>query len=61
MSTKKIVSIVLLVVGVIVLLLSLTADVLGIGVHVGFGYQQILGTIVGAILAVVGLVLILRK
>lgn len=61
MNTKKIVGIVLLVVGIVVLLLSLTADVIGIGQHIGFGYWQILGTIAGAILAVVGLVLMLRK
>jgi hypothetical protein len=61
MSVKKIVSVVLLVVGVIVLLLSLTADVIGIGGNPAFGMYQILGTIGGAIVAGVGLVLLLRK
>jgi hypothetical protein len=61
MSVKKIVSIVLLVVGIIVLILSLTANVSGIGPNPTFGYLQILGSLAGAIMAVVGLVLILRK
>jgi hypothetical protein len=61
MNVKKIVSVVLLVVGVIVLLLSLTADVIGIGGNPAFGMYQILGTIGGAIVAGVGLVLLLRK
>jgi hypothetical protein len=61
MNVKKIVSVVLLVVGFIVLLLSLTADVIGIGGNPAFGMYQILGTIGGAIVAGVGLVLLLRK
>ena len=61
MNVKKIVSVVLLVVGVIVLLLSLTADVIGIGGNPAFGMYQISGTIAGAIVAGVGLVLLLRK
>lgn len=61
MSTKKIIGIVLLAVGVIVLLLSLTADVIGLGGNPTFGIQQILGTIGGVIVAAVGLVLLLLK
>lgn len=56
----KTAGIVLLVVGVVVLLLFLLADVLGFG-SPGFGLQQIGGTIVGAIVAVVGLVLTRKK
>ena len=61
MEGKKMAGIVLLVVGIVVLLLSLVADVLGIGSSPGFGSYQIVGTIVGAIVTVVGLVLTLKK
>ena len=61
MEGKKTAGIVLLVVGIIVLLLSLVADPIGIGGSPGFGYYQIGGTIVGAILTVVGLVLTVKK
>jgi HD-like signal output (HDOD) protein len=61
MGGKKTAGIVLLVVGLVVLLLSLSADVIGIGGSPAFGFRQIVGTIVGAIVAVVGLVLTLKK
>jgi hypothetical protein len=61
MGGKKTVGIVLLVVGVVILLLSLVADPIGIGGSPGFGRDQIIGTIGGAIVAVVGLVLTLKK
>ena len=53
----KTVGIVVLVVGIVVLLLSLVADLIGIGGNPSFGYYQIVGAIVGAVVAVVGLVL----
>ena len=59
---KKTLGVILLVVGVVILILSLAADPLGIGAgNVVFGPRQIAGTIVGAVLAVVGLILRLRK
>ena len=61
MGTKKTVGIVLIVVGIIGLILSVLADVIGIGGNPGFGPTQIIGTIAGIAAAVVGLVLILRK
>jgi hypothetical protein len=60
MGGKKTVGVVLLVVGILVLLVSLLADPLGIGGSPVFGRDQIVGTIAGAIVAVVGLVLTLR-
>ena len=57
----KTAGIVLLVVGIVVLLLSLLADVIGLGGNPIFGRNQIIGTIAGAIVTVVGLVLTLRK
>ena len=61
MGSKKTAGIVLLVVGIVVLLLSLAADPIGIGGWPGFGRDQIIGTIAGVIVAVVGLVLTLKK
>ena len=59
---KKTAGIVLLVVGIVIFVVSLAADSLGLGgSNVVFGPQQIAGTIVGAIVAIVGLVLRLRK
>jgi hypothetical protein len=60
MGGKKTAGIVLLVVGIVVLLLSLLADPLGIG-GPAFGPYQMAGTIAGAIVTVVGLVLTLKK
>jgi len=61
MGGRKTVGVVLLVAGIVVLLLSLLADVLRVGTWAGFGYYQIGGIIVGAIVAVMGLVLTLKK
>lgn len=44
----------LLLVGVIVVLLSALADVLGIGRAPGFGWKQSLGVVVGLVLIAVG-------
>jgi hypothetical protein len=61
MGGKKTLGIVLLVVGIVFLILSLVADPIGIGGSPGFGRDQILGAIAGAIVTVVGLVLTLKK
>jgi hypothetical protein len=45
-----------LIIGVVLLLASLTADYT-LGLSPGFGWLQITGTVVGVILAVVGVVL----
>ena len=59
---KNTLGIVLLVVGIVIVVVSLAADPLGLGSgNVAFGPRQIAGTIVGAIVAVVGVVLRLRK
>jgi hypothetical protein len=52
---KKTIGTVLLVAGVILLLASLTADVIGIGEATSaFGYKQIIGTVVGIVAAGAG-------
>ena len=54
---KKGLSLLLIVVGIIILLVSLLADVLGIGGFPGIGYKQIIGAIVGAVISILGFVL----
>jgi hypothetical protein len=60
MGTRKIVGIVLLVVGILALAAFLLADVIGFG-GPGFGTRQVTGTIVGAAALVVGVVLLAIK
>jgi hypothetical protein len=54
---KKRLSLILIVVGIIILLVSLLADVIGIGGYPGMGYKQIIGAIVGAVISIVGFIL----
>lgn len=61
MKGNKTVGILLILVGVVILVLSLVADIIGLGGAPGFGYKQILGTIVGAIVTIAGLVLTTKK
>ena len=58
MPANKTASLLLLLVGVGLLAASLLADTIGIGDDPGFGRQQTIGTIAGAVLAAVGLFLI---
>ena len=52
---------ILLVVGIVVFLLSLLADALGIGEGTGIGWKQILGSVVGLVVAAVGIVQMRRN
>ena len=55
-------AIVLVVVGVLVLALSLAADVIGIGEVPGYmGWKQLVGAAIGLVGVLVGLVLALRR
>ena len=54
---KKRLSLILIVIGIIILLVSLLADVLGIGGYPGMGYKQIIGAIVGAVISIIGFIL----
>jgi hypothetical protein len=47
-------SVVLLIVGIVVVLVSLLADAVGIGAHPDLGWKQIVGIAVGLVLAVAG-------
>jgi hypothetical protein len=56
MASKRTIGTGLLVVGVILLIVSLGADVIGLGGGTRFGGQQILGAIAGVILIVAGVI-----
>ena len=58
---KKTIGIIVLVAGIILLLLSLLADILCIGTNPDFGRGQIAGAIAGVIIGGVGLFLMLKK
>jgi hypothetical protein len=60
-GNRKLTGILLLVGGVVLLVVSLLADRIGLGVTTGFGYDQIIGAAAGVIAAVVGFVLFSRK
>jgi len=60
MGNKKTIGIALLAVGGIVLIVSVFADVIGLGGATAFGYKQIIGAVAGAIIAGAGFVLYLR-
>lgn len=61
MKAKKIAGIIVLVIGIVVLILSILADLIGVGGVSGYGTRQIVGTIVGAVMAAAGLFLLLKK
>jgi len=61
MRGKNIACIVLLVVGIVVLLVLLTADLIGIGGWPSFVWKQIVGTILGVVVIVVGLTLMPKR
>lgn len=54
---KKTTGLVLLVVGVLLLIASLTVDLFWSGGFAGFGYKQTLGTAIGVIMAAAGFIL----
>ena len=61
MNTRKVIGTIVLVVGIVLLIISAAADILGIGKNPTFGYAQIAGVIVGAVAAIAGFALLLRK
>ena len=61
MKNKKIIGILMIVIGIALLIISLLADTFGLGGAAGFGWKQILGSVVGAAAVVAGLVLTLKK
>jgi hypothetical protein len=62
MTNIKVAAIALMVVGIVLLLVSASADILGLGASPGeFGYRQIAGVLVGGIGVAVGAVLYWRS
>jgi hypothetical protein len=59
--SKKTIGVVLIVLGVVLLLVSITADTLGIGTGNGFGWKQAVGAIVGNLIALAGIWLSVNK
>ena len=57
MKSKKTRGIVLLAVGTVVVIVSVAADYIGIGGWSGFGYKQIVGSVLGIGMIVLGLAL----
>ena len=60
MSAKRIIGIVVVVLGALGLLVFLLADVLGYG-RPGFRIRQIIGTSAGGVAVIVGLILLLLR
>ena len=61
MNYKKTMGLALIIIGVVLLLGSLTVDMIGIGEHPGFGRYQIAGIVVGVLVAGAGFVLRARN
>jgi uncharacterized membrane protein len=59
--SKRTIGFVLIALGVVIAVVSLAADVIGIGNVLGFGWKQQLGTAIGVIMAIVGVWLALSK
>ena len=57
MSQKRKLGALLIGVGIVVFLISVFADPLGIGGYPGFGTKQVIGTIIGVVLAIIGVIL----
>ena len=53
---KKTLSFIVIGLGIIIFLVSLCADLIGIGFP-GFGYKQTIGIVIGAIIGIIGFVL----
>ena len=60
MGQKKLASIILIL-GFLITIFFATADFTGLGSYSGFGPQQTIGTIVGVLLGLIGIVLTLQK
>ena len=61
MLDKRTAGIILLIVGGGLLVISLSADVIGIGDDPGFGRQQTMGTVAGVVVMAVGLALTFKE
>jgi len=53
--SKKVIRLIFIILGGALLILSLTADMIGIGSYPGFNYAQILGAVVGLAALIFGI------
>ena len=61
MENVRTLGVILLAIGVMVLVLALSADVIGLGQTQAFGFKQIAGALAGVLVATIGSVLALQK
>lgn len=59
--SKKTISLAAIIIGLIVTLISLMADLVGIGSYPGINYAQLGGAALGLILVLIGLLLLRKK
>ena len=59
--SKRTIGYALIILGVVILVVSFAADILGIGSVSGFGWKQALGAIVGNLIALAGIWLAVYK
>jgi len=59
--TRKYVGVTAIVLGALVLVVALVADLLGIGSDTGIGWKQLLGAGIGLVVALVGVWLLVGK
>jgi Mn2+/Fe2+ NRAMP family transporter len=62
-TQRKIGNVFVLILGIGILVAALLADVIGIGYgdHTSFGIQQTMGTVIGAVITIVGLFLMFKS
>ena len=59
--SKRTLGYVLFIIGIVLIVVSVLADSIGVGSYPGFNWAQQVGTAVGVLVAVIGLVLAFRK
>ena len=61
MENIRTLGVILLAIGVMTLVLAIGADVIGLGQTHAFGFKQIVGALVGILVATIGSFLVLQK
>ena len=61
MTGKCIIGILLIVIGAVCVIVSIFADCIGLGSKAGFGFNQLIGTLIGIIVIGTGLLLKVKK
>lgn len=58
---KKVLSYIIIGIGIVILLVSLLADLIGIGAHPGFGTKQAIGVLIGVVIGIIGFILLRKR